>query len=1042
MADNAVLKRISEVICIDATVAEKYDFFSTHVPFKNLKFANSGALSQETIIISEEEFFMRELMDKRETHNFIVVKGDAGSGKSHFIRWVKERYENAVDKEKEVIIQISRAQNTLRGALEQIIESNVFSESFKAEELKKLIDAREHLNENTLKLNILHQFAISCEEDPDEEDLLERRYKTKVSAYLMDSAVKELLFRDKGPIERIRCRLTAEGVEVEDSGSIDPKFQPNDFIMEYSVMHSEMRESSKQASKLAEDLCNDEKGPLIREKLAGYLNSKLDEVVQNCTNLRSADLKRIFEKLRIELKDQGKNLTLFVEDITSFTGVDRALMEVLVTENRGTEHNEKFCRIISIVGITSPYYKKSFPDNLRDRVTGRVEINDAILTNSKETAEMAAHYINAINLKPEVLIKWMKNDDADSERLPISDKYKEHSWANLTFTNNKVMSIFPFNEPALWNMYQGIPENDRTPREFLKRVILNVYKLYVANAQEFPPSPTVLGGFFKVPQWHNTIHEQRVENSGGEVSDRLKSLFLLWGDASISETKLDGVKRVGTLSKEVFTSFNLPFIIGSIEVATKKIPPKVPEQGTNVGPKISPKVVEDKEFRSIQVEINNWHDKGEKLRNYQKLRDDVCDVLTDFIDWKSLGIPSSFVSDFFKRSMVSIEGQIGIVKPGFVVKRNNPSKYALLALASWRYLGKGTWNFEGAEDQIANLHRWMLSVKAEAISSVTNPKDVEDIDIAEIPKYALLAEFYVQALTGHLNSSVETTTDIYNKIYQKYTVASVQEGRSQLFREVQSKLARKHNELNSHHDMIMQYYNCTQGDITRSGPDNYFENAAPILELISELKKSDWDISNINIPNLDSKDDNVCYRSVRLLGFIKEVVSEALNGEKEKSIEILSKLDAFTGGDYSTENINSIFNDMNDFFKVTLANANDLNYRAEDFKFLLINQVNQATARKFGNAYKILQDALNSKTRNDQLTRYSANPNALLEPYINLFEKFNKLLDDTSTKYINRLDSLLNQVKNVESIVTQTTDLFVNIKNSLNIMSKGGGSND
>jgi hypothetical protein len=1040
MADNFILKRISDVICINATVADKYDFFATHVPFKNLKFANSGTLSQKPVIVSEEDFFREELMNKRDMHNFIVIKGDAGSGKSHFIRWVSLRYKNAVDTEREIIISISREQNTLRGALEQIIESDVFSDNFKADELKILINAREHLNENTLKLNILAQFDIACEDDSGEEFILDKRYQKKVHDYLMDRAVKNLLFKENGPIERIMSRLTAESQEIEFVDFVEPKFYPNDFIMDYSSMQNEMRESSKQARKLAEDLCNDEKGPTIREKLADYLNSKLDQVVQNCTNLRAADLKRIFEKLRMELKTQGKNLTLFIEDITSFTGVDRAVMEVLVTEHRGTEHNEKFCRIISVVGITTPYYLKSFPDNLRDRVTGRVEIDDAILTNSRETAEMAARYINAINLESEVLIKWMKDENADNDRLPISDKNKEHDWANLTLFNNKVMSIFPFNETALWKMYQGISENDRTPREFLKRVILNVFKLYVSKPNEFPPSPTVLSGFFKMPQWHNTIHEQKVEISGGENSNRLKSLFLLWGDASISATEVNGEKKVGLLSRNVFESFNLPIIDSAIEAIPPPKQPVQPAVGDGAVEILStPLPVNDKEFRAIQAEIYNWHDKGEKLRNYQKLRDDVCDVLTDFIDWKSLGIPSSLVGDFFRRSFVSIEGQIGIVKPGFQVKRNSLSKYALLALASWRYLGKTSWNFEGAEDQITNLQRWMLSVKEEAVASVTNPQEIKDVDISKIPKYAILVEFYVNAFTGCLNLSVESTTDIYNKIYQKFTAPSIQEGRSKIFRDVQSKLVRKNNELLNHHEMIMQYYNCIQGDITRSAPDNYFENAAPILDIIRELKKSDWDIDKLDIQDLDSKNDNVCYRSVKLLGFFKEVVAEALEGEKEKSRDTLAKLDTFTDGDYSSENINALFKDMKDFFIVTLASVNGMNYNTEDFEFLTSNQ---GTPRKFLNAHKALQDALNSETRNDQLTRYSANPNAVLEPYINLFQKFNKFLDDTIRKYDTKLEGVINQVKDIESIITHTTDLFANITNDLNIMSKGGRSND
>jgi hypothetical protein len=1047
MSNDFISKRISDVVCIDATVAERYDFLATHLPFKNLRFATSGVLTQQTVLIGEEQLFKTEIMERRERHNFIIVKGDNGCGKSHFIRWVKEKYINQVDSSQEVVIFIARSQNTLRGALEQIIESNVFSENFKADEIKLLLNAQEHLNENELKLNILHQFAIACVQDNNEDDnsILDRRYRSKVRDYLMDRCIEQLLFKKGGPIERIVSRLTSEGSNDEKVNFEEPRFYPEDFLMSISMKQKLIGESSKQARRLAEDLnSDDDKGPIIRDKLAQYLNSKLEVVVQSTTNLRSTDLKRIFEKLRIELKNQGKNLTLFIEDITVLTGLDRALVEVLVTENRGTEHNQKFCRLFSLIGITSSYYSTSIPDNLRDRVTGRIELDNAILINSKETSEMAARYINAINLKPEILEEWMIKDGADSERLPISSQNVEYNWANVKLPDNKIMSIFPFNEASLWTMYQGIPEKDRTPREFLKRVILNIFKLYASNPEDFPPSPTILSGFFKIPQWRNTIHEQKVENDGGKNSNRLKSLLLLWGDASILVDEDNGVRKVGSLSKEVFHSFNLPFISGTID-SNKVEHNQTPKTETIIQVPLShekaiiqkKETKEEKDFKEIQEEIDNWA-QGSKLRNYQKLRDDVCDVLTDYIDWKSYGIPASFVQDFFKRPMISIEGQIGLVKKsGFQVKRETQSKYALLALSSWRYLGNGSWNFVGAEDHLLNLQTWMINVKDEAIASVISPKDVQGVDISQIPKLALLVEYYVQAFAGNLNQSTKSTTDIYNKIFRRYSPITIEEGRSKGYRDIQYKLLKKENDLRNHHDMIMQYYNCLQGDISRS--DIFFENVSPIIELIDELKKMDWNIDEIDIIDIDAKDDNICFRSLKLINIIKDYVSNAIQGEKDRSREIIEKLNIYTDGDYSQENIISLFKNINNFLLITLKEMNDMNYKTEDFEFILSGS---GTAKKFENAYKILLSAVNSTSRSEQLIMYSMNPNVALEPYITSFDNFSKLLENTLKKYQNKIDGLSDQAQNVEKVILETTNLLIELRNNLNKMSNGDGEND
>jgi len=64
-------------------------------------------------------------------------------------------------------------------------------------------------------------------------------------------------------------------------------------------------------------------------------------------------IKKMFEQMRKELKIQGKSLTIFIEDITSFYGVDHALVDILVTEHTGTANFEHFCRLRSVVGITT-----------------------------------------------------------------------------------------------------------------------------------------------------------------------------------------------------------------------------------------------------------------------------------------------------------------------------------------------------------------------------------------------------------------------------------------------------------------------------------------------------------------------------------------------------------------------------------------------------------------------------------------------------------------------------------------------------------------
>ena len=64
--------------------------------------------------------------------------------------------------------------------------------------------------------------------------------------------------------------------------------------------------ASTRARRYMDKLNDRVKGDEYRANLAKILNSKIEFVIQNCTNLRASDLKSVFEELRIELKKKGK----------------------------------------------------------------------------------------------------------------------------------------------------------------------------------------------------------------------------------------------------------------------------------------------------------------------------------------------------------------------------------------------------------------------------------------------------------------------------------------------------------------------------------------------------------------------------------------------------------------------------------------------------------------------------------------------------------------------------------------------------------------
>ena len=108
------------------------------------------------------------------------------------------------------------------------------------------------------------------------------------------------------------------------------------------------------------------------------MNSLVEAVIQSCAGIEPGDFQQIFKEIRQELRNQGKNLILLIEDITAFTGINQALLNALVTEHTGLYEADNLCRLISVVGTTTEYYRQ-FRDNYIDRVTTQITLKDGIL---------------------------------------------------------------------------------------------------------------------------------------------------------------------------------------------------------------------------------------------------------------------------------------------------------------------------------------------------------------------------------------------------------------------------------------------------------------------------------------------------------------------------------------------------------------------------------------------------------------------------------------------------------------------------------------
>ena len=80
------------VIKKDGTAVDVEYFMATHVPFRDLEFMEFGDSDAKPLHLSEEQIYDQYIVNRADKHQMLIVRGTHGSGKSHLICWLHNRF--------------------------------------------------------------------------------------------------------------------------------------------------------------------------------------------------------------------------------------------------------------------------------------------------------------------------------------------------------------------------------------------------------------------------------------------------------------------------------------------------------------------------------------------------------------------------------------------------------------------------------------------------------------------------------------------------------------------------------------------------------------------------------------------------------------------------------------------------------------------------------------------------------------------------------------------------------------------------------------
>jgi hypothetical protein len=957
-----------------------------------------GAMQKKTEV-SEEKVFETCFNDpaQLDQHQLIIVEGSSGAGKSHFIRWIDARLRNQ-DNPDEVVLLIRRSDNTLKGTIKQLLQIEEVKQIQNRDIYERLVKADQTISEKELKYQIFHQFQAVIQSDEDDE-LLNTSRRKQLYALLSNSLFEERLMESGNAIDRIFNKVTSsESGNNQDTVAL---FEPQDFVMD-TDFSEEMQKAGadRKAQKMADWLIpDDDDGISNAQKISDYMNQHVEKVIQNCAGIEPGDFQQIFKEIRQELKRQGKRLTLLIEDITSFTGINQALLNALVTEHTGLNEADKICRLVSVVGTTTEYYKQ-FRDNYKDRITTQITIQDGVM-GERELLQFVGKYLNVMSLEEETITEWMKNG-AREDDYPVHQVAEGKHWENVLYQKQK-LNLFPFTRAAVLNLYNRLG-TAKTPRYIVRDLIEPAVRDMISNRSGFPAfCKGIRTGLSEVvdSRIHQLVNQIQIpEEQKAVYCERVLFLIGIWGDGTLDSDVAE--EKLGGISLEVFRELGLDQFAQAVYGQSKAAPsikptapkpvPKVkplnvsyiePEHETYVP---EPAETEDPETKKRKAAYDGfykyaskWHyDNGLFVDSLEKsgIRDAINDFIFSTINWQQEGV-SLQTAAYVKNSSMELIGfanqNRGQDKLLITLENTEENFQLLLAFGKWVHLGKKSWDFDGAETAVYHATKWLVQYREKIVKAVQG-----EIKIPLYLKSAMILEMYRKILNGEY--TYQTLNRLDAEIWMTRPSAKKLQGHSKEWTVLLDSIYERRDLKDEIQKLCVQYFNLVQGNSENS--NKFILNETIFQKALHELRAS-----SLTLTEEERNVTDVITRRDELIKHLKTLFTKLDRAAKAEQTEakgalsaLLTFFDFDEDDEIEQEDIRTILNDMLDFYRDADQYGENIRLPYEQIEKM------QSQVKTLTEAISALQKGLDAEKTVDILLCYSGDPIGCVRPFLELLQ--------------------------------------------------------
>lgn len=817
--------QVREIINPEAEAVPDAVFRAVHSDWSLKVAPPKGTAFQEMATTSFRSLSPREFLEQflqaERPHVQAAALGRSGSGKSHFIHWMRL---NIPETPERMVLVVPKAGTSLRSIIELIV-----SRLDKAEQ-QPFRDALSRAGDATMtrdgqKGRLLNELAEAIRDlapsDPDDE--LEVELIEQLPHILYDPHMRQTHFLREGTIIADIVDHVFAAPDAYRPAEDRRLFGETDLPLgggDYAA-----------AAQLAQNAMNVIFLPGGLAKAVDILNRSLDLAIGRTLSFSGDRLIGLMTALRRHLRRQNRELVLLIEDFARLQGIDRALLQSLLDQG-----NEDLCKLRWAIAVTTGFFE-TIAETVYTRMTWFIDMDRSSGGASggmsrPSLAGFAARYLNAIRVGLEPIQAW----GGKTTEAPVPnacERCEFRSDCHASFGSHEDVGLYPFTETALWNMAEradpllGQEFNPRIlQKDVLARVLADHGSAVAAGA--FPPVALLdeLGGGRRL----SVLDQSAVRRQAPAAADRLLTAIELY----------DGSGKPVNLEEGIRRSFNLPKLGDAPEPTGPE--PKDPTPTPTV-PTLDPRI----------LELHAWAE-GKHLSQAlsQELRERIFRAVVDSIDWDNLGLErSSYAAATanrpFRNNSIKILRQSTAGLPTLVdlhVVREGASEAEVqriaLALQGMILAGDGfDWSFDGGGEMLAAfldcLANWTAQVEAELRAFAPVSADWNAIGGA----FEILA--VGAALAGQLRSEW-TTTDLLDACLRPWedTAAETTELRN-LF----SKIVRRRQMLA---DFVRAHISATKG-----GQVGALIDPSLPRKVLRALKGANWRL--VQVPPKEGRGD-------------------------------------------------------------------------------------------------------------------------------------------------------------------------------------------